>query len=35
MRVKTSAPMGNLKSLSINDPETKALDNELEILIIG
>ena len=35
MRVKTTAPMDNVKCLSINDPKTKALGNELEILIIS
>ena len=35
MRVKMTAPMDNVKSLSINDPKRKALGNELEILIIS
>ena len=30
MRVKTTAPMDNVKCLSINDPKTKALGNELD-----
>ena len=34
MRVKTTAPMDNVKSLLINDPKTKAFGNELDILII-
>ena len=34
MRVKTTAPMDNAKSLLINDGKMKALGNELQILII-
>ena len=34
MRVKTTAPMDNVKSLLINDGKMKALGNELQILII-
>ena len=33
MRVKTTAPMDNVKSLLINDRKMKALGNELQILI--
>ena len=35
MRVKTTAPMDNVKPLLINDPKMKALGNDLEILIIS
>ena len=35
MRVKTIAPMDNVKSLLINDPKMRTLGNELEILIIS
>ena len=35
MGVKTTVPMDNVKSLLIHDQKRKALDNELEILIIS
>ena len=34
MRVKTTAPMDNVKCQLINDPKMKALGKELEIQII-
>ena len=35
MRVKTTAPMDNVKCLLIKDPKMKALGHELEIPIIS
>ena len=34
-RRKTTDPMDNVKSLSVNDPESAVLGNKLDILIVS